>query len=358
MTPLYLTCQYPFQLSPWRRTCFFVWGPLPRLRSPSQVVFSSSLVGTVLQLLHDTPQAGHPGRDMTLFTAHAKYYWSTIHLDIKKHIAQCLSCAEAKCTTQTSPILEYPLTAGAFDVVGIDFLQLPRSIQVSMYVFVCVNHFSRFIVLAPLPNKSATTVAHAIISHLLYPYTTPRVLLSDNGAEFMNQVLRNICTKFHIQHTFITSPHPASNGLVERTNRKILEILRHLAGHLQETWEDWLSHVAALINGSVNSSIGKTPHYTLFGSEKHLPYNVIVPFPVPLYSLDDCSKLQLHCFQTTHNSVREKFKASREEILRRQHSQATPVNSDVGDSVIERAPDHSCKLNPKSLPFDCQASRQ
>ncbi len=198
-----------------------------------------------------------------------------------------------------------------------------------------------------MPNKSATTVAHAIVSHLICPYTTPCVFLSDNGSEFKNQVFQDICTQFHIQQTFITSHHPASNGLVERTKRKILEILRHLAGRFYETWEDWLSHVAASINGSINSSTGKTPHYILYGFDKRLPYDALVHSPVPLYSSDDYSKLQLHCFQTIHNSVREKLKASREEMLRKQHSQATPVTLKVGDSVMKRAPDRSCKLTPK-----------
>ncbi len=109
----------------------------------------------------------------------------------------------------------------------------------------------------------------------------------------------------------------------------------HLAGHLQETWEDWLSHIAASINSSVNSSTGKMPHYILHGSEKGLPYDVLVPSPVPLHSLGDYSKLQLQCSQTIHNSVREKLKASWEEMLQKQHSQATSVHLDVGDCCEE-----------------------
>ncbi len=101
------------------------------------------------------------------------------------------------------------------------------------------------------------------------------------------------------------------------------------------------------INGYVNPSRGKMPPYILYGYEKRLPYDVLVHSPVYLYSLDDYSKLQLHCFQTIHNSVREKLKASREEMLRKQHSQATPLHYDVGDSVMKRAPDRSCKLTPK-----------
>ncbi len=52
--------------------------------------------------------------------------------------------------------------------------------------------------------------------------------------------------------------------------------------------------------------------------------------PVPLHSLEDYSKLQLHCFQTIHESVRENLKASREEMLHKQHAQATPVTIQVG----------------------------
>ncbi len=58
-------------------------------------------------------------------------------------------------------------------MVGIDLLQLPHSTQDSVYILVCVDHFSRYVVLAPLRNKSAVTVAHAIVSHLIRPYTTP-----------------------------------------------------------------------------------------------------------------------------------------------------------------------------------------
>ncbi len=65
--------------------------------------------------------------------------------DVEKHISQCLSCAQTQGTTSTAPILKYPLPAGPFDVVGINLLQLLRSTQSSVYILVCVDHFSRFV---------------------------------------------------------------------------------------------------------------------------------------------------------------------------------------------------------------------
>ncbi len=214
---------------------------------------------TTLKLLYDAPSAGHPGCDKTLSIARAKYYWPTLTLDIEKHIAQCLSWAETKRTRQTAPILEYPLPARPLDIIGIDLLQLPRSHQGS-YALVCIDHFSRFTVLAPLHNKSATAVVHVLVSYLIWPSRTPRVLLSDTVTESNNQILQDICNQFSIKKTFITAHHPASDDLAERINRKIFEILRHFAGKFRESWEDWLSHVATSINGSINTSTGKTPH--------------------------------------------------------------------------------------------------
>ncbi len=89
-----------------------------------------------------------------------------MRIDIERHVSCCLPCAQTKSTTTTAPILEYPLPAGPFDVVGLDLLQLPRSSQGSGYILVCVDQFSRFVVLAPLRDKSAATVSHALVSSL------------------------------------------------------------------------------------------------------------------------------------------------------------------------------------------------
>ncbi len=76
---------------------------------------------------------------------------------------------------------------------------------------------------------------------------------------------------------------------------------------------------------------------------------MLLKSPSPLYNPEDYSKLQLHSFQTMHASVREKLKASREEMTQGQHLHATPIILDVGNSVMKRSPERSCKLAPKFM---------
>ncbi len=78
-------------------------------------------------------------------------------------------------------------------------------------------------------------------------------------------------------------------------------------------------------------------------------FDVLLESPSPLYYTEDYSKLQLHSFQTIHSSVREKLKTSREEMTQRQHLHATLITLEVGDSVMKRSPERSCKLAPKFM---------
>ncbi len=149
--------------------------------SVTQLVIPNSLKDVVLQLLHGVPHARHPCRDKCLAAARREYYWPTM----RRFVAQCLSCAQHKGNTHSpAPILEYPTRDSPWDIVATDLLQLPRSHQGSSHVLVCVDHFSRFVVLAPLPNKSAEAAVHAFVTHVICPFNTPRVILSENGTEF------------------------------------------------------------------------------------------------------------------------------------------------------------------------------
>ncbi len=224
-------------------------------------------------MIHDQPAAGHPGRDRTLAAARRAYFWPRMRFDVEDYVGRCVTCAKHKGTPGgAAPMLEYPPPTQPWDVVSIDLLQFPKNHQSSQFLLVCVDHFSRFVVLAPLRNKTTTAIAHALITHLTCPYTTPRVILSDNGAEFRNQLLSDICSVYGIKQTFTVAYHPSSNGLVERANRKILDALRPVVSSLYDNWEDWLPHVKACINSSLCESTGKTPHYILYGVDKILPY--------------------------------------------------------------------------------------
>ncbi len=146
--------------------------------------------------------------------------------------------------------------------------------------------------------------------------------------------------QFGIRQTFTVAYHPANNGLVERSNRKILEILRPIvAGHLG-TSEDWIPQVAATINASVCESTGQSPHYIVFGCHKRLPYDLSSQQP-PIYDPEDYAKIQLQNFSQIH------LESTSDSRTAKQHRCARPVSFSEGDSVMIAAPKRQSKLSPK-----------
>ncbi len=202
-------------------------------------VIPEKLAPTVLRLFHDAPISGHPDRDKTFAIARKMYYWPTLHINVESHVARCITCAQHKGVVKgPSPKLQYPLPEAPWDVDLIDLLQLPQNHHDSRYLLVCVGHLTRFVVLAPLEDKTATVVAHAVVTHLICHFLTPRVILNDNDAEFRNAVVSEICSQFGTKQTFTAAYHPAWNALVERANRKIPEVLSPIVNELLDNWED------------------------------------------------------------------------------------------------------------------------
>ena len=68
----------------------------------------------------------------------------------------------------------------------------------SVYLLIFVDNFSRYIVLVPVKEKTVSAIAHALIASLICPYSTPGVLLSDNGKDFRNALLEGIYNMFSI----------------------------------------------------------------------------------------------------------------------------------------------------------------
>ena len=196
----------------------------------TQLVVLKSLVDKVLFQIHDSNFAGHPGRDRSLSQAKRSYFWPSMRKDIFSHCASCHSCAAYRLSpSYQSPSPPYPILS-RWDSISIDLLKLPLTQNGFQYLFVCVDSFSRFTIFVPLKNKTLSSIAKALIDHVICSYGSPLFFLSDNGSEFNNSLLQSICQDFHIKNCNIIPYSPSSNGKVERCNKRILNILRNIMG--------------------------------------------------------------------------------------------------------------------------------
>ena len=96
-------------------------------------------------------------------------------------------------------------------------------------------------------------------------------MLSDNAPEFTGEIINNLC-KFNDIKKCKTHPYkPSSNGAVERTNRRIKDVLKTVISPRTVDWDIVISDVQLTLNNTVNRSTGETPHFLLYGYQKRLP---------------------------------------------------------------------------------------
>ena len=58
--------------------------------------------------------------------------------------------------------------------------------------------------------------------------TTIKRVRSDNGSEFKNTGIDELCDEFGIRHQFSTKYTPQSNGLVKRKNKNLIDMARSM----------------------------------------------------------------------------------------------------------------------------------
>ncbi len=102
--------------------------------------------------------------------------------------------------------------------IHIDLLGKWPKNQGYTYLLVIQDAFSKWVELVPLIDKTAESAAKGILDHWIHRFGPIKVLVSDQGKEFVNSLTAEICKHHGIAHQTTSALHPQSNGLVEHTN--------------------------------------------------------------------------------------------------------------------------------------------
>ena len=102
------------------------------------------------------------------------------------------------------------------DLIG----PLPETQDNKRYVLSVEDGFTKYCCAYAIPNKEATTVAKTLLDEYLCIFGLPAKIHSDNGGEFVNQVIEQLLDRLQIKKSTTPTYNPQSN-LVERRNHTI-----------------------------------------------------------------------------------------------------------------------------------------
>ena len=250
--------------------------PSAELRGEEEVLcVPHALQRRAIESIHNSAVAGHPGPQRSCWAAHRRFWWRNMDRDVKKYADSCKSChqfkgsAHPRVATRRYPVPPAPWHTVSVDLVG----RLPTTKEGNKFILVCVDHLTRYTVAVPIKAKSSIEVAKSL-TKIFCEHGFPVTLLSDNGTEFNNSLVKDLSRLMGFRHKTIVAYHPASQGLVERKNGTLMVALRQLYHERPDDWDGCLQWAQHAINSAYCVSIGDTPFFAFKHRDADLPLHV------------------------------------------------------------------------------------
>ncbi len=84
-----------------------------------------------------------------------------------------------------------------------------------------IDEFSRLSSAVIIKTKEPQAVLQCVLNEWVSKYGAPKILLSDNGGEFINDYIRLFLDRLNFRHVTTAACAPFSNGIVGRHNAVI-----------------------------------------------------------------------------------------------------------------------------------------
>ena len=336
--------------------------------SLERIVAPASMQPHLIKQGHDAKLAGHTGTFKTRERIGETFWWPYMDDHIAKHVAKCEPCNAADAHTQapSTGVTPLPQPREPNERVHVDIFGPLKAQNGSLkYVLVTTDAFSKIVRLAILPDKTAQTVAQAIVDSWINIFGVPRRVISDQGREFCNALQKGLWTLLDIEHSTTTPYHPQCNAQAEVFNRTMGHYLRAMIIQAAEKdgernepmdWELLIGPLNLAHNTAVNRATRMTPFYSLFGYNPRLPLwpelDVLDKEDFPLVKAPEKELIRafLQRQRIARKITHDNNTAFKEEYERPAKSEARKDIFKAGDSIWITTPvptGYNRKLKPK-----------
>ncbi|UYV67434.1 K02A2.6-like [Cordylochernes scorpioides] len=165
-----------------------------------------------------------------------------------------------------------------FYKVGVDLLgRFPVSKDGNRWIIVCTDYMTRYAITKAIPDGGAIETAKFLFDDAILKHGAPREMITDRGRNFISQVIKEINALCEIVHRFTTAYHPQTNGLTERFNKTLGDMLSMYTGVEQKDWDQVLPYVTFAYNTAKQEATGYTPFFLVHAREAETYIDAVLP---------------------------------------------------------------------------------
>ena len=271
--------------------------------------------------------------------------------DVKKWCQDCKICISRRggarprmAPLQPISIPPAPMELTAMDIIG----PLPVSTKGNRYILVFMDYFTKWPEAYPMADQKATTIAKIFVEEIIFRYGAPKTILTDKGLNFTSKLLQSVNELFQIIKLNTSAYHPQTDGMVERFNRTLLDML---ASYTNSSQNDWDCHIPSCLfayRTSNHNATNESPFYLMYLRDTFMPTD-------HLLNTSETTSMETAEYITVMKQrlalaksvAMANIEYSQESYKSYYDLQAQPVNIKEGDQVVIMTPKPKKGITPK-----------
>uniref|UniRef100_A0A6G5ABF5 RNA-directed DNA polymerase n=1 Tax=Rhipicephalus microplus TaxID=6941 RepID=A0A6G5ABF5_RHIMP len=222
--------------------------------------------------------SGHQGIKRTIDRVLQSFYWPGVQEAVRRYVRSCDACQRTypKSRVGKAPLGRMPLIDTPFERVAVDIIGplKPISHMGNRYILTLVDFATRYPDAIALPSIDSATVAEALVE-MFSRIGFPREVLCDQASCFTSELMREVNDLLAIKHLSSTPYHPMCNGLVERFNGTLKQMLRKLCQEEPKTWDRLLAPLLFAYREVPQASLGFSPFELIYGRNVRGPLSLL-----------------------------------------------------------------------------------
>ncbi|GFV14604.1 hypothetical protein TNCV_4004751 [Trichonephila clavipes] len=232
----------------------------------------------ILEIAHESVFGAHLGAHKTIQRIKFSFYWPGMVKEIKAYCSSCHGCQLRKVIRSIDKIPIIPVSCPElpFQVVNVDLIDPvdPVSSQGHKYILCLMDQHSRWPEAIPLKSLTAKSTCEALLE--IFSRTgIPEVIVMDNATNFTASLTQEFLKILGACPRFSTPYHPEGNGLTERCNQTLKNMLHHI---IREEGRSRHGHIPFLLwayREVPNATTGTPPFLLMYGRDPKGPLSIL-----------------------------------------------------------------------------------
>ena len=175
---------------------------------------------------------------------------------------------------------------------------------------------------------------------IIYRFGIPRVLVSDNGKQFDNDLFRDFCSQLGIRNHYSSLAHPQANEQVEVTNRSLLKIIKTRLEGAKGIWPEELPSILWAYKTTTRTPTGETPFRLTYKNEAVIPAEIgLTSYRVDNHDEgknDEAIRLQLDLVDEVRATIEQRLALYQDHMAKHYNSQVQCRDFKVRDLVLRK----------------------